>query len=249
MKLKLEICCDSVESAINAQIAGAHRVELCADLGEGGITPGYGTISTVRNNISIGLHVIIRPRGGDFLYSSSEYEIMKRDIVICEELGINGVVLGILKKDGSVDVARTANLVDLAYPMNVTFHRAFDMCNDPFNSLEDVVVTGASRILTSGQKNQAGEGIDLLNQLVKMANGRIIIMAGGGINNSNVEHIIRSTNVTEIHMSGRKTIQSEMEYRKNNVSMTGNQNMSEFIRKVADIEKIREVIKIMKQFQ
>ncbi len=139
MGIKLEICVDSVESAINAQIAGADRVELCDNLTEGGTTPSYGTIISTRSNLDIGLHVIIRPRGGDFLYSDLELDIMRRDIEMCGESGVDGVVLGILQAGGAIDIERTAKLAEFANPMSITFHRAFDMCNDPVKGIEDVI--------------------------------------------------------------------------------------------------------------
>jgi len=151
MEFKLEICVDSAISALNAQSAGADRIELCDNLGEGGTTPGYGMIISARNNLSIGIHVLIRPRGGDFLYSDTEYDIMRRDIELCGENGIDGIVTGILLPDGTIDVERTARLIEFAYPMTATFHRAFDMCADPVRGIEDVIATGASRLLTSGQ--------------------------------------------------------------------------------------------------
>ncbi len=247
MKVKLEICCDSVESAMNAVFAGADRIELCSDLIEGGITPGYGTILSVRDNIGIDVNVIIRPRGGDFLYSDNEIETMKRDVEICHKLGVNGIVTGILLRDGSVDVERTAQLVALAAPMSVTFHRAFDMCKDPIKSLEDIITTGAVRLLTSGQKNSAAEGTDLINKLVSLSRDRIIIMAGGGIDTHNVASIIRATNVREIHLTGRKLIQSDMIYRRDGISMSNINEISEFSRKVADSEKIKEIAKILER--
>jgi len=148
MKFKLEICADSVQSAIDAQKAGASRVELCDNLLEGGTTPSYGTITSARDNLEIGLHVLIRPRAGDFLYSDLEFQIMRRDIKICKECGTDGIVIGILKKEGTIDVERTAELVKLAHPMSVTFHRAFDMCINPEQGLEDIIASGADRVLT-----------------------------------------------------------------------------------------------------
>ncbi|MCX6334426.1 MAG: copper homeostasis protein CutC, partial [Bacteroidia bacterium] len=137
MNFKLEICVDSVESAINAQIGGADRVELCDNLLEGGTTPSFGSIASARENLSIGLHVIIRPRGGDFLYSDLEYDLMRRDIDLCGEAGVDGIVIGILRSDGSIDIERTQRLIGLAFPMSATFHRAFDVCSDPLSGLED----------------------------------------------------------------------------------------------------------------
>lgn len=179
MAFTLEICVDSVESAINAQIAGADRVELCGNLNEGGTTPGYGTIVSARNNLDIGLHVIIRPRGGDFLYSDLEYDIMRRDVEACGECGVDGIVTGILNAGGTIDVERTARLVEFAAPMPVTFHRAFDMCADPIRGIEDVIATGAARLLSSGQKDKATDGVELLRQLVIIAGDRLTVMPGG----------------------------------------------------------------------
>jgi Uncharacterized protein involved in copper resistance len=246
MKYKLEICVDNVESAIEAQNAGADRIELCSSLPEGGTTPGYGTISSARNNLTIGLHVIIRPRGGDFLYSYLNYDIMRRDIESCGEYGADGVVLGILLPDGTIDIDRTAKLIELARPMSVTFHRAYDMCKDPFKGLEDVIATGADRLLTSGQKNRVEEGVGLINQLIRQADKRIIIMPGSGINLSNITQIAVRTGAKEFHLTGRKVIDSEMVYRKENISMGGTSGIPEFSRKVADPDMIRSIISNLK---
>lgn len=246
MKFKLEICVDTVESAINAQSAGADRVELCSSLPEGGTTPGYGTISSARSNLSIGLHVIIRPRGGDFLYSGIEYDIIRRDIEMCGEIGVDGIVVGILEQDGKIDVERTARLIELARPMTATFHRAFDLCNDSLMGLEDVIATGADRLLTSGQSNKAEEGVELLGTLVKRAKDRIIIMPGSGINELNIANIARITGASEFHLTGRKIIDSEMIFHRQNISMGGIAGLSEFSRKVADPDMIRTIIGILK---
>ena len=246
MNFRLEICVDNVESAIIAQDAGADRVELCNNLPEGGTTPGYGTISYARKNIDILLHILIRPRGGDFLYTGLEYDIMRRDIEICGECGADGVVLGILKSDGEIDVERTANLAELARPMSVTFHRAFDMCADPEKGLEDVITTGANRLLTSGQKNRAEEGTELINQLILQADARIIIMPGSGINESNIASIASNTGAEEFHLTGRKVMESEMIFRRQNIAMGGLPGISEFSRRVADPYMISNIINILK---
>ena len=242
MNFKIEICVDTVESAILAQDAGADRIELCSSLLEGGITPGTGTISSARKNLTIALNVIIRPRGGDFLYNNIDYEIMKKDIDICGECGADGIVTGILKPDGDIDIERTYELIEHARPMSVTFHRAFDMCNDPLKGLEDVIATGADRLLTSGQKNKAEDGMELLLQLSKLADGRIIIMPGSGINESNILSIARKTNAQEFHLTGRKTIYSEMIFKMMNISMGGSPSLSEFSRKVVDHDMIKRII-------
>jgi copper homeostasis protein len=246
MKFKLEICVDSLESAINAQIAGADRVELCDNLAEGGTTPSSGTIISVRNNLTIGLNVIIRPRGSDFLYSDPEFDIMRRDIEICGEAGADGIVIGLLLGDGNIDIERTARLIEFARPMNVTFHRAFDMCRDALAGLEDIIFAGADRILTSGQKNSAIDGTATIKDLVDKSGGRIIVMPGGGINEGNIEAIARITGAEEFHMTARKEIDSDMVFRRPGISMSGIPGFSEFSRRVADPEKIANIINILK---
>lgn len=245
MYCRLEICVDSVESALIAQSAGADRVELCDNLIEGGTTPGYGSISSARRNLDIDLHVLIRPRGGDFIYSDLELDIMRRDIDICGELGVNGIVAGILRAEGTVDIDRTSRLIELAYPMTVTFHRAFDMCADPLQSLEDVISTGAKRLLTSGQSNRAKDGIKLIRQLVAEAGDRIIVMPGGGIDDTNILSIITGTSAKEVHMTGRKSISSEMKFRRDGIRMGNSPELTEFTRKIADYEKIRGILNIL----
>ena len=246
MDYKLEICVDSVESAINAQAAGADRVEFCDSLIEGGTSPGYGSIVSARSNLSIGLHVIIRPRGGDFLYSDVEFDVMRRDIETCGECGVDGIVTGILLAGGNIDVERTAKLFEFAYPMSTTFHRAFDMCIDPAQGLEDVIAAGAARLLTSGLKNKAQDGIELIRQLVIQADERIIIMPGGGIDETNVALIATAAKVKEIHLTGRKTIDSEMIFRRQGINMGGLSGIPEFTRKVADTDRIKSIISKLK---
>ncbi len=245
MKYKLEICVDNVESAIDAQIAGADRVELCQNLIEGGTTPGLGTIISARNNLNISLNVIIRPRGGDFLYTDLEYDIMRRDIDICGENGVDGIVLGILRSDGKIDIERTAKLIELAHPMSVTYHRAFDMCLDAAQGLEDIIASGASRLLTSGQSDNAMEGAQLIKQLLGQAHNRIIIMPGSGINVSNIAELAKVTGTNEFHLTGRKTIESDMNFRRQGISMGGATGFPEFSRKVVDPDMIRNIINIL----
>jgi copper homeostasis protein len=215
----IEVCVDSAASAVAAERGGAARVELCSDLLEGGVTPSAGLIAAVRSRISIGLQVIIRPRGGDFFYDADELEIMKRDVEICKNLGADGVVLGVLKREGHVDVDQTRELVGLARPLNVTFHRAFDMSADLFHSLEDVCRTGADRILTSGGEQKCLQGIDTITRLVQAARGRIVIMAGGGIGENDVATIIERTGVREIHVGLSSPVASPMRFRNSRVSM------------------------------
>jgi copper homeostasis protein len=246
MNFKLEVCVDTIESALDAQNAGADRVELCGNLMEGGTTPGYGTIVSVRNNLTIDLNVIIRPRGGDFLYSDHEYDIMRRDIDACGECGIDGVVFGILRSDGNIDIERTARLIEYASPMSMTFHRAFDMCYDPLQGLEDIIIAGANRILTSGQKDKVSDGCELISILVNQADNRLIIMPGGGINDTNIGVIARTTGAIEFHLTARKVIYSEMAYRKEGISMGSIPAVSEFARKVADPVMIKNITGILK---
>jgi copper homeostasis protein len=246
MDFRIEICVDSVESSVNAQIAGADRVELCDNLPEGGTTPSFGTISSARENLDIGLHVIIRPRGGDFLYSDAEFDIMRRDIEMCGEAGVDGIVIGILLAGGSIDTDRTARLVEIAEPMTVTFHRAFDMCADPVRGLEDIITTGTSRVLTSGQKDKVPEGATLINRLVRQAGSRIIIMPGSGLDETNIAEMAKATGASEFHLTGRKNVESEMKFRRDGILMGGFPGIPEFSRKVADPERIKKIISILK---
>ncbi|MBI9035826.1 MAG: copper homeostasis protein CutC, partial [Bacteroidales bacterium] len=215
---KLEICAGCIDSVHSAIEGGADRVELCDNLMEGGTTPSYGLIKKACQLKGIEIFVIIRPRGGDFLYSKDEYEIIKDDISNCKKLGVKGVVIGLLTADGEIDVKRTHELVKLARPMSVTFHRAFDMTQDPFRSLEQLIETGCDRILTSGQYQTAFEGRENLRLLVEQSNDRIVIMPGSGVNQWNIIDIISFTAAHEIHMSGRTTQHGNMNFRKQGVS-------------------------------
>jgi len=215
----LEICADSVESATAAEQGGAHRIELCSNLLEGGVTPSSGLIATVRDRISIGLYVMIRPRGSDFCYSPDEFEAMEQDVLSAKQLGADGVVLGILQEDGRVDVPRTRQLVDLARPLKVTFHRAFDMSRDLGKSLEDVIASGVDRVLTSGGEQTVESGLETVANLTRTARDRVIIMAGGGVARGNVRSIVTRTGVREIHASVRVPVQSRMRHRNEAISM------------------------------
>jgi copper homeostasis protein len=215
----IEVCVDSVESAIAAERGGAGRVELSSGLLEGGVTPSAGLIELVRGRTSIGLHVMVRPRGGDFCYTPEEFETMKRDIAAAQKLGADGVALGILKADGSVDIERTRQLVELARPLKVTFHRAFDMASDLFRALEDICSTGADRILTSGGERTAPRGANRIARLVREAGGHIVIMACGGIDGGNAASIIKQTGVREVHAGLRSAVLSPMLYRNPEISM------------------------------
>lgn len=211
-KVQLEIAVFSVEAALSAIAAGADRIEFCENPGEGGTTPSYGSLVTLKKLTTKPVFPIIRPRGGDFLYTDAEYECIKADVLIAKELGYPGVVIGLLNADGSIDTIRTNELVQLAAPMEVTFHRAFDRCNDPFIGLEAIIETGCKRILTSGQVPNAANALSLIKQLVDKANGRIIIMPGSGVRANNIKEIIEATAVIEIHSSARKMYPSKMDY-------------------------------------
>ena len=216
---RFEICANSVASCKAAQEGGADRVELCAGIPEGGTTPSYGMIATARKNISIGLNVIIRPRGGDFLYSEDEIQEMIEDIRTAKSLGADGLVFGCLNADGSVDMEVMKRLMDAAGDTPVTFHRAFDHCSDPYKALEDIISCGCCRILTSGCRPTALEGAELLAELVKKAGDRIIIMPGCGIKEGNIAEIARLSGAREFHFSARESVESGMIFRNPQVAM------------------------------
>ena len=242
----IEVCVDSVASAVAAERGGAQRVELCSDLLEGGITPSLGLLQVVRAAISLPLHVIIRPRGGDFCYSDEEFDIMRRDIEIAKRAGADGVVLGILLPPGRVDIARTRQLAELARPMSVTFHRAFDMSADLQHSLEDVCQTGADRLLTSGGEPDCLQGADAIARLVQSARGRIHIMAGGGINAGNVARILQRTGITEIHVGLATAVPSPMLVRNSRLSL-GKVPGREYYRAHVLEESVRELKRAIAQ--
>ncbi|MFT3935209.1 MAG: copper homeostasis protein CutC [Chitinophagaceae bacterium] len=212
MSFTLEVCCYNYASAVIAERAGGNRIELCADAAEGGTTPGYGTIKLVKEKIGIDVFPIIRPRGGDFFYTEEEFTVMKTEILLCKDLGCEGVVIGMLKQDGSIHKEHCKQLVSLAYPMSVTFHRAFDRANNPFEALEDIIEIGCERILTSGHKPVALEGAHLLDDLIRQANDRIIIMPGSGIRADNIAEVAKKTGAVEFHSSASIKLNSNMQY-------------------------------------
>jgi copper homeostasis protein len=199
----LEVCAFNVQSSIIAERAGAKRVELCENPLDGGTTPSYGTIKQTRERIGISLYPIIRPRGGNFFYDEDEFAIIKQDILVCKQLNCDGISTGVHLQNGEIDTERLKRIVEWAYPMGVTCHRVFDATPDPLKALEDIIDSGCERILTSGQKTGAPEGIDLLADLVQRAEGRIIIMPGAGVRSSNIEKLISGTGATEFHTSAR----------------------------------------------
>jgi len=246
-EFKFEICANSVESCLAAQEGGADRVELCAGIPEGGTTPSYGEIKLARKLLTkTKLHVIIRPRGGDFLYTPLELERMEEDIRICRELGVDGVVFGCLTEEGEIDREANRRLVKLARPMSVTFHRAFDRTADPMKALEDIISLGCNRILTSGQQPKAIDGINLLAQLEKKLKEYplppIQLLAGSGVNEENIRQIFDATGIHEYHFSARVNVVSKMKHYNHEVYM-GAKGADESNSLVTSAEKVRNTIK------
>ena len=244
MKKIIEICLESVESVVAAQKGGADRVELCSDLFEGGLTPTLGTFTVARKLAStIKINVMIRPRGGDFCYSDEEFEVMKEDLLSLKNAGADGIVFGILTPEGDIDEERTRALVALAYPLPVTFHRAFDMSKDAFKSLETLIDLGVKRILTSGLEPTVMEGLPLLTELVKKAGDRIIIMPGCGISERNFKYLDERINAKEYHVFLPKEISSKMEYRPSHIYMGGLLRQPEFSIFHTDNERVSNIVK------
>lgn len=241
-KGKIEVCTNSVASCVEAQKGGAMRVELCAGIPEGGTTPSQGTIAITRELIEIPIHVIIRPRAGDFLYSLEEIRVMERDIAVAKDCGANGVVIGCLTPKGEIDCKLTERLVKCANGLSVTFHRAFDMCVDPMKALEELINLGCNRILTSGQMPTAEAGIPLLRKLVEKSAGRIIILPGCGINENNIWKIAKETGAEEFHLSAREAIPSGMTYRNPKVSMGGTVQVDEYAEPRTSAKRVQQTL-------
>ena len=242
--MKVEIVVYNIASALKAQEGRADRIELCDNPGDGGTTPAYGTIELVRQNVSLDVYVMIRPRGGDFFYSSYEFHAMKRDISQCQKLSVDGIVFGILNPDGTIDKKRCKELIAKAKPLKVTCHRAFDMTRDPFEALEDCIEVGFDRILTSGQQAQASMGAELIGELVKKANGRISIMPGSGVNEDTVTAIVSKSGAKEVHCSATASAESDMIFRNQNIAGMGSDEGAEFKLRTVDpnrVIKIREL--------
>jgi copper homeostasis protein len=212
MQYILEIATSDFETTRSAVEGGADRIELCANLNEGGTTPSYGTIYQCRETFAVMLYPIIRARGGDFLYTDDEYEVMLHDVKLCKQSGCDGIVIGLLKEDGTIDIKRTAAIIDIAYPMGITFHRAFDRCRDPFDAMEQLIQIGCERILTSGQQPTVNEGMDMIAELNKAANHRIVIMPGSGVRKENIRLLAEKTACTEFHSSLRGKEKSKMTF-------------------------------------
>lgn len=238
----IEICVDSPEGVIAARDGGADRAELCDNLFEGGTTPSIGSVKMARRVGGIKLHVMIRPRGGDFLYSEVEFETMRTDIEAVRSSRADGIVIGVLTADGGIDKERTLDLVTLARPMSVTFHRAFDVCRDPLAALEDLVEIGVDRILTSGQHSDAVGGAETIKGLVEAAGDRIVVIACGGIDETNARDVVDQTRASEFHFAAFEEQASEMEYRNESVAMGSDDAPSEYQRRVTSAEKVGQVI-------
>jgi copper homeostasis protein len=243
-KRMLEVCVDSVESALIAQVAGAQRVEFCQDLPEGGITPSHAQISRMCKELKIKINVLIRPRGGDFLYSNRECQIMAEDIIFCGENHCHGVVIGLLNADGSVDKSRTAPLISLAHDwgMSVTFHRAIDRSCDLLSALEDIIALGCDRVLTSGGYNHAIEGKEVIKALIERAGERIVVMPGAGITPENAGDLLHFTHARELHGTFREKVPGKMLYRNPHLN-----SPDEYDLWLASAAKIQEVVSILAQ--
>ena len=242
MKFIVEIIGFSIEGCMIAQDAGADRIELCDNPNEGGTTASYGFMKAAREKLHIDLYPMIHPRGGEFFYSDEEFEIIKSDVKLCKELGCNGVVVGALTKDGKVDKKRCSLLVEYAYPLGVTFHRAFDRAVDPFEALEDIIDIGCERILTSGQKPTAPEGVQLLKELITQAEDRIIIMPGSGVRSDNVTWLAETTGAIEFHSSARIRVPGKMTY-KNSLMNENTDSIS------VDGDEVKKMINELKKFK
>ena len=236
----LEMCIDSVESAIASAEGGADRVEFCANLLEGGTTPSLGAIRETKRRADIALSVMVRPRGGDFCHTPEEFAVMEEDVRILKEEGVDAVVFGLLTPEATIDVERTRALIALARPLQVTFHRAFDMTKDPFDALDTLIELGVDRILTSGQEPSVFEGTDLIRRLIERAAGRIIIMPGCGITLKNVERVLAETGANEIHVAAPAPQPSLMTYRNEEVFMGTALRSEEYMRFVTPAEAVRQ---------
>lgn len=248
MKKKiLEVCVDSVESAIAAEAGGASRIELCGSLMIGGTTPTMALLDLVKEKIDIPVYVLIRPRFGDFCYTILEFEQIKKEVIQAKQHGADGIVIGVLKPDGSLDIERMRELVEIARPLHITLHRAFDVCKQPLDTLELIKELGIHTILTSGQEQTCVQGKELLTELVRRAGSEVEILIGSGLKSSNIEEMIRATGARAYHLSGKKEIESQMLYRPKEVSM-GLPVLSEYIIWQTDEREIRKVREILDSY-
>jgi copper homeostasis protein len=239
-EILLEVCADSIQGAIIAQSAGSQRIEFCANLSEGGITPSPAQIEIARKLLNIKLYILVRPRGGDFLYDDTEFEIIKSDVHFCGKTGCDGIVIGLLNANGTIDKERSRELIRIAsqYAMGVTFHRAFDRSNDLFLALEDAIDLGCERILTSGGYDTALEGADVIRQLIEKANNRIVVMPGCGVTPQNANQLIQKTGLKELHGTFRTYYPSQMQYRNTKLS----HQKEEYGLWLTDADKIKSIL-------
>jgi copper homeostasis protein len=240
--IRIEVCVESTDGLLAAEAAGADRAELCAALIEGGITPSWGMILEARRRARIPFHVIVRPRGGDFLYSPVEFEAMLADVGALREIGVAGVVVGCLSPDGTIDEARMRALVEAARPLSVTCHRAFDMTRDPVEAVEALVRCGVDRVLTSGQRATALAGIDILRRTHEAARGRLLIMACGALDERNIAEVLRRSEADELHFAALTTVSSGMSFQNPDVGMGGTDVEREFELTLTDREAVRRTI-------
>lgn len=247
MSYILESCVDSVESAIEAEKGGANRIELCSNLIIGGTTPDIHLFELVKKHVNIKINTLIRPRFGDLCYSDYEFEIIKRDVDMFRQSGAHGIVIGMLNPDGTLDIERMKQLIDIAQGMSITLHRAFDMCKNPFHALEQAKQLGIHTILTSGQKNNCYDGKELIKQLVEKSNGEIDILVGGGVNTEIMNEMLQYTKATSFHMSGKTAEDSVMEFRREDVSM-GFSLVSEYVIWRTNHKKIAQVKDIIERY-
>jgi copper homeostasis protein len=239
----IEIATTDFTTTKSAVEGGADRIELCAALTEGGTTPSFGTIKQCRESFDVQLFPIIRARSGDFLYSGEEFQLMLHEVKLCKQLGCNGVVIGFLHANGAIDIERTAKLVEIAYPMEATFHRAFDRCKDPFAALEQLIDTGCQRILTSGQQPTAPQGIDIIAQLIKAADERIVIMPGSGVRKENIRELAEKTGAAEFHSSLRSKSKSQMQF----IHPAFAESEESYANPAIDPEEVKSLRKALKQ--
>lgn len=238
----IEICVEGIDGLLAAQAAGADRVELCASLVEGGITPSLGTVRAALDQATVPFHVMVRPRGGDFLYSDTEYRSMLADVAALRDLGVPGVVFGCLKADGTIDEERMNELTKAAGPLNVTCHRAFDMTRDPAEALEALIRCKVGRVLTSGQRDTAIEGISLLADLVRQAGDRIVVLGCGGLDLGNIAEVRKRTGLSEMHFAALKEVPSAMDYRNPDVGMGGSDLDREYRNTLTDTDLVAVTI-------
>jgi len=240
-KYIIEIATSDFSTTKSAVEGGADRIELCANLAEGGTTPSYGTIKQCREAFAVSLYPIIRPRGGDFLYTKDEFQMMLQDVKLCKQLGCDGIVIGLLNMDGTIDTIRTSALIEAAYPLGVTFHRAFDRCKDPFKALEQLIEIGCERVLTSGQKPSVVDGVDLVSELNKKADDQIIIMPGSGVRVDNIKMLAEKTGCLEFHSSLRGKQRSQMGFMHEAFKDSGESYMNNAI-SVEEVKSLRNAL-------